>query len=81
MNLTSIRTTSTVNLVKCLSLSETQEETNILAYELAYRLFVPGTDISFESLLYSFGWKQISKEKPATLTKSIKANHYERHIR
>ena len=71
MNLTSIRTTSTINLVKCLSLSETQEEINILAYELAYRLFVPGTDISFESLLYSFGWKQLDKEKPISLVKSI----------
>lgn len=36
---------------------------NILAYELACRIYIPNDNISFENMLEDFGYKRLDKEK------------------
>lgn len=64
--LTNIRTTPTVRLVQLLedSISNSNQQlTNMLAYELTYRIYIPEGEKTFEEMLYSFGYKTIEKEK------------------
>ena len=58
-----IRTTSTVNLVHILCETKDQAMINMVAYELAYRLYSPEySQKTFEELLTEFGYKK--EEKP-----------------
>ena len=58
----------TVMLVNAISDATDQRIINIIAFELAKRIYVPGTSQSFEELLASFGWCKIEKEEENKLT-------------
>lgn len=59
-----LRTVPTIDLVRLLSLNDLDNQiTNNIAYELAYRLYVPNNKISFESLLARFGYKEIEESQ------------------
>ena len=51
-------TTSTIDLVKILYVSEDQEIINQAALELAKRIYVPNDNNSFEEMLKNFGYKK-----------------------
>lgn len=48
----------TVRLVQMLNEDKSQSETNLISYELATRIYVPGTDITFEDVLTNLGYKE-----------------------
>lgn len=54
-----IKTTPTVNLVHILCEATDQDIINIIAYELACRIYVPDNNqgVTFEQLLNDFGYK------------------------
>lgn len=65
-----LRTTPTVDLMNILSNAD-DNKTNQIIYEIACRLYVPGTDITFEDLLSKLGYKEEVVEGPVlTLTRS-----------
>lgn len=43
-----------------------QKLVNIYAYELAYRIYIPNDEITFEKILTDFGYKKIEEEKILT---------------
>lgn len=60
-----LRTTPTIQLINDISEWEKQGNqamVNILAYELACRIYVPNDKISFENMLADFGYKRLEKE-------------------
>lgn len=63
--LNELRTTPTIQLINDISEWEKQGNqamVNILAYELACRIYVPNDKISFENMLADFGYKRLEKE-------------------
>ena len=61
-----LRTTPTIQLINGISEWEKQGNqamVNILAYELACRIYIPNDNISFENMLADFGYKKLDKEK------------------
>lgn len=61
-----LRTTPTIQLINDISEWEKQGNqamVNILAYELACRIYVPNDNISFENMLADFGYKRLEEEK------------------
>ena len=54
-----IKTTSTKNLIHILCEATDQNVINIIAYELACRIYVPDNSqgVTFEQLLNNFGYK------------------------
>lgn len=63
---TDIRTTPTAILINELCNEEevgNQKEINNIAYELAYRLYVPNDTVTFEDLLVKFGYKRIERHQ------------------
>lgn len=56
-----LRTTPTCILINELIKADNennQKIVNIIAYELAYRIYIPNDEITFEKLLYDFGYKK-----------------------
>jgi hypothetical protein len=68
MKLNEIRTSPTTLLVNRLTEyadKGDQQAVNIVAYELAYRIYCPfNGQKTFEDVLTSLGYKQIEKDKP-----------------
>lgn len=61
-----LRTTPTIQLINDIGEWEKQDNqamVNILAYELACRIYIPNDNISFENILADFGYKRLDKEK------------------
>ena len=61
-----LRTTPTIQLINGISKwgkQGNQAMVNILAYELACRIYIPNDNISFENKLADFGYKRLDKEK------------------
>ena len=58
----------TVMLVNTIADATDQRIINVIAFELAKRIYVPGTSKNFEELLTSFGWCKIEKEEENKLT-------------
>jgi len=66
MNLEELKTTPTKEIINYLIQAEErgdQSLTNIFAYELACRIYVPNSSETFEEMLDKFGYKNISREK------------------
>lgn len=59
-----IKTTPTKNLIHILCEATDQNIINIIAYELACRIYVPDNNqgVTFEQLLNDFGYKTIKEE-------------------
>ena len=68
MRLDMIRTMSMKELLNQLESVSTQQERNIIIYELTYRMYVPFTGVSFDELLLCNGYKPIEKDKPKVKT-------------
>ena len=71
MNNSSIKTTPTNKLIDILDIAvqnEEQDLVNIIAYEIATRLWVPNDKITLEQMAISFGFKE-QEEKSKTLSK------------
>ncbi len=71
MNNSSIKTTPTNKLIDILDIAiqnEEQDLVNIIAYEIATRLWVPNDKITLEQMAISFGFKE-QEEKGKTLSK------------
>ena len=71
MNNSSIKTTPTNKLIDILDIAiqnEEQDLVNIIAYEIATRLWVPNDKITLEQMATSFGFKE-QEEKGKTLSK------------
>ena len=71
MNNSSIKTTPTNKLIDILDIAiqnEEQDLVNIIAYEIATRLWVPNDKITLEQIAISFGFKE-QEEKGKTLSK------------
>lgn len=69
MNNSSLKTTPTFELIKILDIAiENQEQdlVNILAYEIATRIYIPNDRISFEEMAAEFGYKKEEKGKDLT---------------
>ena len=65
MNVEKLRTVSTALLIDVLENSiknNDQEIVNAIAYELAYRIYVPNHTESFEDLLLKLGYKEIEQK-------------------
>lgn len=63
-----LKTVSTIELVRLINEASNKGEqnlVNIIAYELAYRIWVPNKETTFEEMLKSFGYisPQETKEK------------------
>ena len=61
-----IKTTSTIELANYLDKATKKQDQSLinrLAYELAYRVYIPNTKVSFDDLLNHFGYKRIEKEQ------------------
>ena len=61
-----LRTTPTIQLINGISEWEKQGNqamVNILAYELACRIYIQNDNISFENMLADFGYKKLDKGK------------------
>ena len=73
MNNSSIKTTPTNKLIDILDIAiqnEEQDLVNIIAYEIATRLWVPNDKITLEQMAIDFGFKeQEQEEKGKTLSK------------
>ena len=61
-----LRTTPTVDLMSALSNAD-DNKANQIIYEIACRLYVPGTDITFEDLLSNLGYKEEKIEGPVLI--------------
>jgi hypothetical protein len=74
-NTNNLRTTPTTKLIDLIKYAEqlgNQEVVNAIAYELAYRVYVPNKEITFESVLFDFGYREIPKiEETHRLTKRL----------
>lgn len=71
MNEIDIRTIPTAQLINAIGMFEqegNQSMVNAIAKELAYRIWVPNAETSFEDMMKSFGYKK--PEKPKTLGRS-----------
>ncbi len=71
MNNSSIKTTPTNKLIDILDIAiqnEEQDLVNIIAYEIATRLWVPNDKITLEQMAISFGFKE-KEDKEKTLSK------------
>ena len=69
-----IKTTSTIELANYLDKATKKQDQsliNCLAYELAYRIYIPNTKVSFDDLLNHFGYKRIEKEQDKIKIKSL----------
>jgi hypothetical protein len=62
MTLNQLRTMSTVELITWADSAPTQEERNIMIFELTCRMYVPFSGVSFDELLLSNGYKPIERE-------------------
>lgn len=72
MNEIELRTIPTVQLVNAIGAFEQQGDqamVNRIAKELAYRIWVPNSETSFEEMMRSFGYKE--PEKPKTLGRTM----------
>lgn len=61
MNNHKLKTTPTVNLITLLEDSEIKKDqhlTNIVAFELACRIYVPNNETTFDKLLDELGYKE-----------------------
>ncbi len=61
MNTHKLKTTPTANLITLLDDSEIKQDqslTNIVAFELACRIYVPNTETTFDELLGKLGYKE-----------------------
>lgn len=66
-----LRTTPLVQLPELLLTAEEKGDqllVNLIAMEIAYRLYVPNKGISFEELITQFGYKEIQKEEKQILS-------------
>ena len=71
MNNSSIKTTPTIKLIEILDIAIQNEEqylVNIIAYEIATRLWVPNDKITLEQIAIDFGYRE-QEEKGKTLSK------------
>lgn len=71
MNNSSIKTTSTIKLIEILDIAiqnEEQDLVNIIAYEMATRLWVPNDKITLEQIAIDLGYRE-QEEKGKTLSK------------
>lgn len=65
-----IKTIPTATLIHILCETKEQSMINMLAYELASRVYIPDNKIkTFEELLTDFGYKTEEKQKVKKLTK------------
>lgn len=66
-NLKVLRTTSTIELVEKLTKNiegKNQSMVNLIAYELTTRIYIPASEMSFDDILYSFGYQtELQQEK------------------
>lgn len=62
MTLNQLRTMSTVELITWADSAPTQEERNVIIFELTCRMYVPFSGVSFDELLLSNGYKLIERE-------------------
>lgn len=58
-----LRDKSLIELIKMLEKEQNQENINLIALEITYRIYVPFKDKTFEELLVENGYKIIDKEK------------------
>lgn len=71
MNNSSIKTTPTNKLIDILDIAvqnEEQDLVNIIAYEIATRLWIPNDKITLEQMAIDFGYRK-QEEKDKTLSK------------
>lgn len=61
--MTNVKETTTVGLMNLIPEVETQEELNIIAYELACRIYVPEKGVNFDDLVRIFGYRTIDKKE------------------
>lgn len=72
MNEMQIRTIPTAQLINVIGVFEQQGDqsmVNRIAKELAYRIWVPNAETTFEEMMKQFGYKE--PEKPKTLGRTM----------
>lgn len=65
MNFREIRNASLVELSNAIDEIKSKEELNIIIFEIACRIYVPFSEVSFDELLLSLGYLPKEQEKAA----------------